>query len=576
MAPEQAAGKKGSVTTATDVHGLGAVLYALLTGRPPFRGETVLDTVEQVKGHDAEPPSRSNPRVDRDLETICLKCLHKEPSRRYANALALAEDLDRFLAGESILARPVGLWERGVKWARRRPLVVAAAVGLVGALTLLGAGAGWVLGERATRQREAEARVREALEAAAPGLRQGNPYDPALIAAVQRAKAQLDSGVLTAAWQGRVEQLLRDLETLAQLEQACLQCAAVSKETGFDYAGADRLYAQAFADYGLDVTALTPQQAAQRVGASAIGHRLTAGLDDWASARDGLTRGSGAALRAVAGLADDDPWRRRLREAGWGGDRAALERLAEEKVALSQPTANLVLLARALRGAGCGAAAERLLRRAQSGHPADFWVNIELALTLDSKKPPDRAEKVRFYQAALALRPQSPMVYSNLGAALQEQGNLAEAEAACRKAVELKPDFSEAYNNLGIALQKQGKLAEAVAAYEKAILLKPDYPEAHSNLGGALREQGKRAEAIAACRKAIALKPYYPTAYINLGAALREQGKLAEAVAAYQKAIELKADLPLAHNNLGNALKTQGKLAQAEAAYRKAISLRPD
>jgi tetratricopeptide (TPR) repeat protein len=368
-----------------------------------------------------------------------------------------------------------------------------------------------------------------------------------------------------------LERAEKDERMLAAVEEARLRMAAAGKD-GFDRAGADRLFREAFEGYGLDLEKLPPEEVGRRVRDSAIAEALVAGLDEWAR----TVLWHRARLWEVADRADRDEWRRGLRRALAKGNWKAIRQLAGGPLPGQLSPAAAVWLAHALRGAGEPKKGLEVLREAQRRHCGDFWLCFELAFAATDLGPAGRDEGVRYFTAAQALRPGSAVVHYNLGLALYEQGKLAEAVAAYKDAIGLKHDYPEAHNNLGLTLYKQGKLAEAIAAYKDAIRFKRDYPRAHANLGIALAAQGKLAEAVTAYREAIRLEPGFPVWHYNLGNALYKQGKLAGAIAAYRQAIRLKHDYPRAHTNLGNVLHRLGKPAEAVAAYREAIRLEPD
>lgn len=207
MAPEQADGREAG--PAADLHALGVILYEGLTGRPPYQAATPIETLEQVRNLEAPSPRRLQPGLPRDLQTICLKCLEKDPSRRYASAGALAEDLGRFLRGEPILARPAGLPERAVKWVRRRPY--QAGLVALGICSLIGAFAG-LFAHNARLNQEIQRANRHATEAGRQKALADANYREAR-AALQKLLGWVDDPAF-AAFPGR-DRLHR-----AQLEQA--------------------------------------------------------------------------------------------------------------------------------------------------------------------------------------------------------------------------------------------------------------------------------------------------------------------------------------------------------------------
>jgi serine/threonine-protein kinase len=599
MAPEQARGEVDRIDRRTDVFGLGAVLYEILTGRPPYtsaepdKDQRKLDLLCQAHKGAVVPPRRVAPWVPRPLEAVCLKALAKEPEDRYATALELGEEVKRWLAGELVRAWPEPWAVRAWRRVKRRPLL---ATGMLVALLVGGAAWGYIEWRQsmrlATEREKARQRGRQVAEmlgqieagraeartASSPRARS---LTAQMLATAQEADALLAEDGAEEGQRQRVRELVaelqqeeRDRQMLARLEEARYRGAPIWKQGHFNWAGSDAAWAAAFRWYGIDVQKLPAEEATRLMRSRAIRVELAAALDFWAA----LARAEGQVrrFRDLARAVDDDPGRNRVRDALGRNDRQALEKLATPARIRSLPAATLVLLGASLRNAGAHEAALRVLRQAQRRYPDDVAVNNELGGALLARHPPLPEEAIRFFSVSLALRPDSAWAFTNLGEALREKGQLDEAIAHHRRALVLQPNFGSALIHLGGALIEKKELDEAITHLRKAVELQPNRPAAHNNLGLALEGKDQLTEAITHFRKAIASNPTFAEGHTNLGDALRKKGHAGEAIKHLRKASELQPNDARFHYNLAIALLEQRRAGEAVEHLRTAIKLRPN
>jgi serine/threonine-protein kinase len=569
LAPEQTWGRPGKVGPEVDTYALGAILYECLTGRPPFQAATPLDTLLAVRSDEPVPPRRLVPSVPRDLDTICLKCLQKEPRRRYPSAGALAEDLRRFLAGEPVLARPASAWERAVRWARRRKAVAAlAAVSGAAVLSLMTLGA-WhyaqlraynaeLRAERNTADRlrelaqakEAEARQQKE-EAEKQGQRAEANFRSALAAVVQMlARVSEDDDRL--ANEPRMESVRRKL-----LEDALRFCQDLLKQK--------------------DTDPLARQETA------AIYLHL-GDLQKRLGQQDAAEKAYDAAILLFQALAAEFPQRPAYRYelAGCYTNRGSL----------------LVNTPRQKE-------AEEAFRKA-----------------LDIQK-----ELVEEFPASAEYRSDLAGNHHNLGTILVRTGRREEGEKALRQALDhrrrladehpqnplYRQDVARTYSNLGYVLEITDRLQEAEQTYRRALDLQrslvKDFPRvpayrqelagSHNGLASVLADTKRLPEAEAEYRDALTLQrrlaedhPRVPAhrqelarGHYNLALLLERMKRTGEAERAYRSALELHQGLvdefpevPAYQSELGNDLAHlarllggQGRLADARREAERAV-----
>ena len=345
---------------------LGVILYELLTGRTPFQGQTAWDVLTLVASAEPPPPRTLTATTPADLETICLKCLQKEPQRRYGSAEALADDLRRFLADRPIQARRVGAVERAVKWVRRNRAVAALLAVALLATAVGGGGWLWAARDRAERWTRAEQTAKAAFDRADDDVKQAAAVEQAadeqgkeepetpetakrVLALRRQAVQSLDEAERARAEvlgpeaakaraaerrQGIAAELDRAEKAAGLLDDLdrARAARAGTAVSALDTASAARLYAAALSAYGLDVSRPEAETAAEiRQARPGVRLALILALDDWASCVHDTAEAE--RLGRIAGGADDDDWRRRYRAAA--GDVSALKRLAAEVLARS-------------------------------------------------------------------------------------------------------------------------------------------------------------------------------------------------------------------------------------------------
>jgi serine/threonine-protein kinase len=569
MAPEQARGQAQALGPALDVYALGAILYELLTGRPPFRAATAAETVQQVISQEPAPPSRLNDQVPRDLETICLKCLQKEPPKRYAGAAALAEDLCRFLDSKPVLARPIGPWERAAKLVRGRPALAALlAVLLVSLATAIGTGV--VLSQQASaRQIEVDQRRGRARQAAEDGIAQAFtsakaerfPEAEVILAEARKHVANADAEELRERM-ARAEAELKLAQKLYGIRQMVVAASTKKRYQELepkDYRVLATEYGKAFAEGGFDLDA-DPTRTAAKVQGMALADHTVSALDEWALAAFVLKRqAEQRKLLHLARLADPDPmWRDRFHDPDTWGDKKKLRQLADEAITTAKlpPAHQLAIMSTLLGRLGANAEALQLVREAVRRRPDDFWLNLETANAYE--RDGNHKEAVAFRRAVVSLRPGNAWTVNALGAALTLSGDYDEAIAEFRYAIKLEPKRELLYSNLTNALSRKGQWNDCLAEWRRFAEAAPSYAPALHGYADELAVLERYEEAIPWYRKSLALDPKNLGAHLDLGLSLRFTGRFGEAVGAYRKACRLDPLNTQAHFLLGASLLHSG------------------
>lgn len=590
MPPEQARGDIRAVGPLSDVYALGAILYHAVTGRPPFTAATVVATLRQLLEAEPVPPRQLAPQVDRDLETIVLKCLEKEPARRYPSAAACAADLTRYLDGAPIVARRTSPVERAVKWARRRP--AAALLAAVSVLMLVSMGVGGVFyadaankrAELATRQlREQVAREQARRDVQAAILRAADLIRDRDLAeadgVIREAAARAGDETALADERRRLDEARLELDRLRDADRR--HAAARGSFDAFQKHRDDAIF------YGSQSFGLDPRRN-QGLAANAA----RAGLAIWGLDREGVTRPevpadhfTEAEKRQIATQCEelllvlaDAVLRAAETPAAVAESERAIDRCVAFKGSESRATHLERAACRRLAGDAAGADQEQRLADGVAGEEtaAEHFLVGRLLLQREAVASPRFAHAKAEFEQALLADPDHFWAQYCLAMHALRSGRPDLAEVHLTACISRRPSFAWSWILRGAARTAIGEHALAEADFGKGLALTDEREARHValvNWSALDFATGRIDAARTKVRQAVAIEPSGHQALLTLAAVEKVGGDEAAALEALGKAAELAPDLPLVRRERARLHMLAGRHREAEEDLRESVRL---